>query len=482
MGKRELAPRVSGKIRPGIKILTGKAKENPKAVAIYQKGVEAGKSFEDIEDELTKACGDHRMLRPVNTPYFTVRRSDFAIPEVADIIMRRFVEVRPDIDETPRLYRFPVVFGSDEITRILDFRFQMFVASGLKFWSAESEDGQQRLCRTFAPIKKDESGKAIRLVAGRDVISRPENGGVCKPESCPEFQSGQCKMRGRILFYIPGIPGAGLIEIPTGSKNFGFGSEARLQEILHLGGTIPTLIDGKPVFWLTKRLHRGIPMIDYDTGKTTRTDQWIIEIEADLDMSRLRARNQPLLLQSEAANAAAVLTGLEAAVPQLPGSLPATERTVIPGGTRPVDGLPASGTQTTTQAPSGQGQKASTDPVKKLRRDLNALMQSAFVDSQRYAAHASGKWGANWSKTETSLNAAIDEIKAIEPIAQRIRTHVEALGIAPEAFDTYARNSYAEDWQWNAEMLPSIEEELMNAFSDRDGYVTSLMALVEAHA
>lgn len=477
MGKREaLAPRVSGKIRPGIMILTKNGETNKKAGVLYEQGVAAGKSFEEINDQISKECGTS-LLRPVNTPFFTVRRSDFAMPEVADVIMQRFAEARED--GVKRLYRFPVVFGSDEITRILDFRFQMFTASGLKFWSAESEDGQQRLCRMFAPLPKDEkTQRVVRMPGGRSVIARQDNGGLCNPEKCPEFQTGQCKMRGQLLFYIPGIPGSGMIEIPTGSKNFGFDSEARLQEILRLGGALPTLIDGKPVFWLTKRLRRDMPMIDYANGKTTRTDQWIIEIEADLDMSRLRAANQPLLLQNQAAQAAAVLTGDPTpAMPQL---------TVIPS----TSGEPVGeqGARATTQPPQKEGpppgaKQGSTGPeknLKSLRHEANALMESLGIDPQRYAPHAAGKWGTTWSRVEETLKSAIQELKTVEPILQAIKTHLMALGVAPEVFDAYAKNSFGDDWQFNLQMLPGIEDELMNAFGDRDNYVAAVTSLVGA--
>ena len=60
-------------------------------------------------------------------------------------------------------------------------------------------------------------------------------------------------MRGRLLFYLPGIPGAGLIALPTGSKHFGAESESVLRDIMRLGnGHLPTLVDGRPV------LERGV--------------------------------------------------------------------------------------------------------------------------------------------------------------------------------------------------------------------------------
>ena len=44
-----------GKIRAGIKVLTKKAAEHPKAKEIYERGVAANHSFEDIERAISEA-------------------------------------------------------------------------------------------------------------------------------------------------------------------------------------------------------------------------------------------------------------------------------------------------------------------------------------------------------------------------------------------------------------------------------------------
>src|SRR5574343_1778862 len=66
-----------GKIRAGIKVLTKKAAEEPKAKAIYEQGVSAGQSFEQIERAITEALPDLKTpLVPRNVPWFTVRAQD----------------------------------------------------------------------------------------------------------------------------------------------------------------------------------------------------------------------------------------------------------------------------------------------------------------------------------------------------------------------------------------------------------------------
>jgi hypothetical protein len=100
-----------GKIRAGIKVLTKKAAGEPKAKAIYDQGVAAGQSFEQIERAIAEALPDLKTpLVPRNVPWFTVRAQDFPNPEVAREILDAYGE---DRGEGRRLYRFPVVFPSD---------------------------------------------------------------------------------------------------------------------------------------------------------------------------------------------------------------------------------------------------------------------------------------------------------------------------------------------------------------------------------
>ena len=100
-----------GKIRAGIKVLTKKAAEQPQAKAIYDQGVAAGQSFEQIERAIAEALPNLKTaLVPRNVPWFTVRAQDFPNPEIAREILDAYGE---DRGEGRRLYRFPVVFPSD---------------------------------------------------------------------------------------------------------------------------------------------------------------------------------------------------------------------------------------------------------------------------------------------------------------------------------------------------------------------------------
>ena len=84
-----------GKIRAGIKVLTKKAAGEPKAQAIYEQGVAAGQSFEQIERAITEALPNLKTpLVPRNVPWFTVRAQDFPNPEIAREILDAYGEDR----------------------------------------------------------------------------------------------------------------------------------------------------------------------------------------------------------------------------------------------------------------------------------------------------------------------------------------------------------------------------------------------------
>ena len=74
----------AGKIRAGIKVLSRAAAEQPRAREIYDQGVAAGESFDQIEKALAEALPKLKTpLIPRNVAWFTVRGQDFANPALA---------------------------------------------------------------------------------------------------------------------------------------------------------------------------------------------------------------------------------------------------------------------------------------------------------------------------------------------------------------------------------------------------------------
>ena len=283
------APRipVAGRIRAGIKALTRRAAEHERVRAIYERGVEQGKSFDTIEREIAAAAPDLKNpLTPKNVPYFTVRGEDFPNPEVARQIIDLFSEDRGD--GVRRLYRFPVVFPADAWQSVMPHELVAWTVNERRFWSEYAEDGQTRHCMTHAPVPMDSgTRRAIRVWGGRKTMRRPDNGGLCDPESCREYQDRKCNLSGRFLFFIPGIKSISAFELPTNSFYAMNGAIQKFQTIGFMrGGRISGFLDGKHTpFYITKRLVE-VPRID-EEGRPVRTTQWLIELEAPVDVAAL---------------------------------------------------------------------------------------------------------------------------------------------------------------------------------------------------
>ncbi|MCK6427452.1 MAG: hypothetical protein L6Q75_20565, partial [Burkholderiaceae bacterium] len=131
-----------GKIRAGIKVLTRRAAEVPRAQAIYEQGLNQGQSFDQIERALAEACPELKSpLVPRNVPWFTVRAQDFPNPELATQILDLHGE---DRGEGRRLYRFPVVFPTDRWQSVMPHELATWGAQDKRFWSEYSTDGRWR--------------------------------------------------------------------------------------------------------------------------------------------------------------------------------------------------------------------------------------------------------------------------------------------------------------------------------------------------
>ena len=151
LGQRQARIPTGGKIRAGIKVLTKKAAENPKAREIYEHGVASGQSFEQIEKAIIEALPNIKTpLVPKNVPWFTVRAQDFPNPEIAQQILDAYGEDRGD--GVTRLYRFPVVFPSDMWQAVMPHELAAWGSSEKRFWSQYSPDGRVRHCMCYAPV------------------------------------------------------------------------------------------------------------------------------------------------------------------------------------------------------------------------------------------------------------------------------------------------------------------------------------------
>jgi len=275
-----------GKIRAGIKVLTRKAAEQPQAQQIYDQGVETGQSFDQIERSIVGALPQLKSpLIPRNVPWFTVRAQDFPNPHIARQILEAYGE---DRGEGLHLYRFPIVFPSDQWQTVMPHELASWGAQDKHYWSQYSPDGRVRHCMCHAPVPMDSTGRrSIRIFGGRKTVQREDNGGICEPEACADYQQRRCNLTGRFLFFIPGIRSISAFELPTTSF---YAMNAAIQKFETIGflrgGRISGFLDSQRTpFYLTKRL-MDVAHID-DLGQPTRVAQWIIELEAPVDVTAL---------------------------------------------------------------------------------------------------------------------------------------------------------------------------------------------------
>jgi hypothetical protein len=386
LGERQVRIPVGGKVRSGIMVLTATGKQHPKAQAIYDAGVAAGKRWKEIEKELIDACKFQKSpLTPKNIAYFTVRHSDFVIPESADAIMKLYGSEGP---EGFHLYRFPIVFPVDAWPAILPHGLHCYTRSELVYWSEYGADGK-RYCYTRAPAVVDQQSKrAIRQFGGRHIVLRSENEGLCLPEKCPEYQSKKCNLDGSFLFYIPGIPGMSAVELPTKSFYSLDSARRKLEMVAHLrGGKISGTVNGKAIFFVQKKLEEVV-MLD-EAGKPKKVKQWLIALEVDIDMTKVFAASELPALAHEGDKAVAALEAPAENAVDDDEELPADDEDE---STPPADTLP----------PIDNAKAQIMTERRYVSDDLKALS----IPIEKFSLYAVSKLGVDWSRTLEGLTKA----------------------------------------------------------------------------
>ncbi len=378
LGQNPVRIPTGGKIRAGIKVLTKKAAEQPKAKAIYDQGVAAGQSFEQIERAIADALPNLKTpLVPRNVPWFTVRAQDFPNPEIAREILENFGE---DRGEGQRLYRFPVVFPSDYWQTVMPHELAAWGMHDKHYWSQYSADGRVRHCMCHAPVPVDDTGRrTIRLFGGRKTVVREDNGGLCEPEACREYQQRQCNLTGRFLFFIPGIRSISAFELHTNSF---YAMNAAIQKFETVGflrgGRISGFLDRQRTpFYLTKTLME-VAHID-EQGRAVRVPQWIIDLEAPVDVTALLRDNE---------DTETVIAQAQLATQVLQGGAVAAN-----AGSIRVDAEEALASTVTETAPIDKPPLRDGGPG---FEQLMARVQACGIEPDQYQAYADRRWGRGW--------------------------------------------------------------------------------------
>lgn len=233
--------------------------------------------------------------------------------------------------------------------------------------------------------------RALRLFGGRRTMLRPENGGRCDPENCPEYQARQCNLSGRFLFFIPGIRSICAFELHTNSF---YAMNAAIQKFEMIafmrGGRISGFLDRERTpFYLSKR-SMEVAHID-EQGRAVRVPQWIIELEAPVDVTALlREDDDTVLAQAEVATQ--ILEG-RAPAPSVSPPTPAETAPIsesVPPSTPPV---------------------LASDAASPSLEAVLAAAENAGIARARYEAYASRRWGMGWKLNPRGRRRAWDELE-----------------------------------------------------------------------
>ena len=382
----------AGKIRAGIKVLTQKAAASLRARELYEQGVTAGWSFDQIEQAIVAAVPALKHpLVPRNVPWFTVRGQDFPNPILAQQILDAYGEDRGD---GRHLYRFPAVFPSDRWQTVMPHELAAWGKHEKRYWSEYAADGRTRMCMCHAPVPMQPSGKrALRLFGGRKAMPRAENGGRCDPEACAEYQARQCNLSGRFLFFIPGIRSISAFELHTNSFYAMNAAIQKFETIAFMrGGRISGFLDSERTpFWFSKRLME-VAHID-ELGQAVRVPQWIIELEAPVDVTALMREGEDEALLAQADAATQVLTG------QGPTNVEAIAVTdAFSSDQDPTEPVPS---------PIGSaGDAASPSEAAVMGR-----VQDYGITAVRFEDYARRRWGVGWKLNPRGRRRVWDELE-----------------------------------------------------------------------
>lgn len=390
---------IAGKIRAGIKVLTRAAAQNPEAAALYEAGMKDGKAYDAIEKTIAEKCKIAYPLTPRNTPFFRVNRRDFTVPEVADRIVALYAE---DRGAGPQVYRFPVVFAFDDWLDNMPNGLRAFTKAGLKYWS-EYDAAGERFCMERVPVKMDERSKrAPRLFGGRASKLRDDHEGRCMPEQCPQYQKRECTLSGRILFYVPGVPGSSLVELDTTSIYSLRQIRSQMELVSGLRqGRISGTHNGAPIFMLSK-VEELVSRIN-DEGQPEKTKQFLVKLDSNLQMV-------DMITSGERAMTALPAPTVDATLPACDcinecGDDPAVARGEAkcakpqnPGRGKPHTETPPADTQ--------------ADHVKGMRRTIATILAENGKDAETFGIDMAMKHGTDWSRNTTKLSQVLADLES----------------------------------------------------------------------
>jgi hypothetical protein len=298
-------------------------------------------------------------------------------------------------------------------------------ANDKTFWSEYAPDGTVRYCRCYAPVPLANGKRAIRTFGGRKIQSREGNGGVCDPENCREYQERKCNLSGRFIFFMPGIKSLNAFELHTQSFYAMNNAIQRFQMIAFMrGGRISGFLDRqRTTFFLTKKLME-VPHID-EEGRAVRVKQWVIDLEAPIDVTALlRPEEDQDLLAARASQAVVVLEG--------PGVTPAAteDAHAAQQGSAPTVGprdVRAEGSSTDRSTGAEETGKPRDVPSEDGSCEaIVAAAEALGVSAALFEEYADKRWGKGWKLNASGRRRAHEEVRSFAADAQGFRTKVDA--------------------------------------------------------
>ncbi|MGF6915954.1 hypothetical protein [Paraburkholderia sp. 40] len=451
--ERALRPPVIGHIRPGIKVLTSKARGNARAVDLYNTMVAAGDSFDTIASVLESKCNLKNALVPKNTAYFTCRRSDFNNPDVADEILRLYGEDRGD---GVKLYRFPVLFAFNDWMQNLPNQMTVYGTNGRKFFSQYERDGI-RYCMTYAKIERDpRAQRAVRHFGGRTVIRRQDEAipdGICDPEQCPQYQARHCNLSASFVFAVPDIKGLGLIELPTNSIYVLQKAYSAMQTVQLARGKLTGTR-----FWITKR-EFDITRIN-EHGEAVRASQMLTVLDADIDIGALldAADDAPSAL--ETASRAVALIEAGGNVVRLGGEVDAAIcNAVAEGAVMDASGEPG----TEAGAAVGATDAGAAEAAAAVSTASPVAGQDTAATTGPLLQHVLAAQPATAGSTETLA----DKRDRMSDLLQRLGLSAED---RKQEFRIYAHTRFGRGWTEREQDVDQMNERLVQALTDREAF------------
>ncbi|MBU2724890.1 hypothetical protein HF568_17205 [Acidithiobacillus ferridurans] len=431
-------------------------------------------------DKVLNGAGFKNALVPRNEMYFSVWKGEFADPAVAEKIMELYGH--KDDDGVVRLYRFPVVFPSENHEHFIEEMLECYTASGMKYHSELRPDGS-RICVTKEkPPVNPATRRVVRLYGGRKNMLRPENDGLCIPEKCPEYQNHDCNERKHIRVFVPGATNMStILEVPTGS----FYGADQMKQVIEMvaracGGRIPLNIqmgmNGVPLFWLSKR-EVEVVMLD-EKGDPKKVSQKVIHLDAEMEMAVMMSMAQSSAERASAAHTALTGNKLGTPVPALGFTPTIYAEDVVPMKVVNQD-APAENVQTRRDTVGTHGamkiqdanpEKASTAPETHEAEDRprqETIPAAAVPTAETQVA-----------KPKSLQHAATDEVKALR---QRVFQACKKIGIPPETFAKYACIRSDDGWGTNVDLLGEALAELSSVISsgDYDRYICDVEDFID---